>query len=47
LEEKLLAEIQAMLKGSDDDAESIERAATIIKLANEVPPFDAQRPNIT
>lgn len=43
LEEKLLAEIQAMLKGSEGDVESIARASTIIKLANEVAQFDVGR----
>lgn len=43
LEEKLLAEIQAMLKGSEGDVESIARASIIIKLANEVAQFDMQR----
>jgi hypothetical protein len=36
LEEKLLADIQAMLRGSEGDVESIARASTIINLANQV-----------
>lgn len=43
LEEKLLADIQAMLNGSEGDLDSIARASTIISLANQLSQSDAKR----
>ena len=43
LEEKLLAEIQAMLKGSEGDIDAIARASTIVNLANQLAQADATR----